>query len=201
MSRYGMVIDLNRCIGCQACTVACKVKNFTKPGIFWNWVLHEEAGEYPSVRRHFIPRLCMQCQDAPCIDACPTGATYRGEDGLVLIEYDKCAGCKYCLLACPYGARCFNEEKGGYYGAVLTPAEKLGYQKHRLGVVEKCDFCLDSLKQGQEPACVRVCPPKARYFGDLNDPDSEISQLIRSKHGFQLLKELGTNPSVYYLPM
>lgn len=200
MARHGMVIDLKRCVGCHACTVACKARNSTKPGIFWNWVLDKEVGEYPAVSKYFIPRLCMHCQNAPCIDACPTGATHRGEMNLVLIDSDKCVGCKYCVVACPYGARYFDAEKGGYFGSHLIPPEKLGYQRHRLGVVEKCDFCRQSLKQGQEPACVRVCPTKARYFGDLDDPKSEISQLIRSRNGFQLLKELGTDPSVYYLP-
>ncbi len=199
MARYGMVIDLKRCIGCHACTIACKAKNSTKPGIFWNRVWDEEIGEYPSVTRYFLPRLCMHCQNAPCIDQCPTGATYREKDGLVMIDYDKCAGCKYCVLVCPYGARYFNERKTGYFGVSLTPAEQLGYQKRRLGVVEKCDFCIDIVKQGQEPACVHVCPTEARHFGNLDDPDSEVSKLIRSKHGFQLHEELETDPSVYYL--
>lgn len=200
MARYSMVIDLKKCIGCHACTIACKAKNSTRPGIFWNWVFDEEVGEYPSVNRYFVPRLCMHCQDAPCIEVCPTGATYRGEDGLVLIDYDKCAGCRYCVVACPYGARYFNEQKAGYFGIHLIPPEELGYQKRRLGAVEKCDFCIDAVKHGQDPACVRACPNKARCFGNLDDPDSEVSKLIRSKHGFQLHKELGTDPLVYYLP-
>ncbi len=200
MARYGMVIDLKRCIGCHACTVACKAENSTKPGIFWNKVYDEESGEYPSVRRIFIPRLCMHCENAPCIEACPTGASYRREDGIVLIDYDKCVGCKYCIEACPYGARYFSKEKAGYFGAGLTPTEEAGYREHKLGVTEKCNFCVDRVEQGQQPACVRACIGKARYFGDLSDPNSEVSQLIRSKHGFQLLKELGTEPSVYYLP-
>lgn len=201
MIRYGMVIDLGKCIGCQACTLACKVKNGTRPGIFWSWVLDEEAGEYPAVRRSSVPKLCMHCLNPPCRDACPTGATYKQDDGLVLIDSDKCVGCRYCMLACPYGARSFNEREEGYFGTVSTPPEEAGCGKHRRGVVEKCDFCLDLLAEGQEPACVRACPPEARYFGNLLDPGSGISQLIRARHGFQLLRELGSDASIYYLPV
>lgn len=200
MTRYGMVIDLKQCIGCHACTLACKVENATKPGIFWNKVFDEEEGEYPSVRRYFLPRLCMHCEDAPCVEACPTGASHKREDGIVLCDYDKCVGCKYCILACPYGARYFNEDKRGYFGDKLTPNEEIGYQKHALGTVEKCHFCVDRVERGEEPACVLACLTRARIFGDLDDPNSEGSQLIRSRYGFQLREELGTNPSVYYLP-
>jgi len=195
-----MVIDLKQCIGCHACTLACKVENATKPGIFWNKVFDEEEGEYPSVRRYFLPRLCMHCEDAPCVEACPTGASHKREDGIVLCDYDKCVGCKYCILACPYGARYFNEDKRGYFGDKLTPNEEIGYQKHALGTVEKCHFCVDRVERGEEPACVLACLTRARIFSDLDDPNSEGSQLIRSRHGFQLREELGTNPSVYYLP-
>lgn len=200
MARYGIVIDLKKCIGCMACTMACKAENGTRPGIFWNIVIDLEAGQYPAVSRTFLPRLCMHCQKAPCVEVCPTGASHQREDGIVLIDYDKCAGCKYCVEACPYGARYFNSGTGGYFGAELTPNEKFGYQQHKLGVVEKCTLCAPRIEQGKEPACVRTCIGKARYFGDLDDPNSNISQLIRSKHGFQLRGELGTNPSVYYLP-
>jgi len=200
VTRWGMVIDLNKCLGCQACTVSCKVENSTKPGIFWNRVEDEEFGEYPAVRRRFLPRLCMHCENAPCIEVCPTRASYKQEDGIVLIDYDKCIGCKYCIVACPYRARYFNNEKKGYYASGLTPNEQIGYQGHRLGVTEKCTFCTHLLEKGKEPACVRTCIVKARWFGDLEDPYSEVSQLIRTRHGFQLLTELGNNPAVYYLP-
>jgi len=199
MARYGMVIDLKRCIGCHACVLACKAENATGPGTFWSKVADEEEGQYPSVRRYFLPKLCMHCQDAPCIEVCPTGASYQRDDGIVLVDPEKCVGCGYCIVACPYGARYLNEEQTGYFKEGLTPNEVIGYKKHKLGVVEKCTFCVDRLKEGREPACVKICLTKARYFGDLDDPSSEVSKLVTFKHGSQLLKELGTNPSVYYL--
>jgi molybdopterin-containing oxidoreductase family iron-sulfur binding subunit len=199
MVRYGMAIDLKRCIGCHACSMACKVGNFTGPGIFWSFVEDEEVGTYPSVSRRFIPRLCMHCKNPACVDVCPTGASYQREDGIVLVEYDKCVGCQSCVVACPYGARYFINETKGYFGPELTPYEKAGSSKHRSGVVEKCTFCVVRLDEGKEPACVRTCPVKARIFGDLNDPKSNVSELIRSKHGFQFHKDLGCDPSVYYL--
>lgn len=200
MVRYGMVIDLKKCIGCHTCTIACKVENGTRPGIFWNLVLDQEVGNYPSVRRQFIPRLCMHCEDPPCVEVCPTGASYKRQDGIVLIEERKCLGCKQCILACPYGARYLNQAKDGYFKLGLIPTEEVLYQSKELGVVEKCTLCVDKVEQGENPVCIRACPLKARIFGDLNDPNSEISQLIRSRHGFQLLKHLGTEPAVYYLP-
>ncbi len=200
MARYGMVMDLKKCIGCHTCTIACKVENYTRPGIFWNLVLDEELGTYPLVSRRFVPRTCMHCQDAPCVEACPTGASYQREDGIVLVDYEKCVGCKYCIVACPYGARYFNDGKDGYFGRRLAPNEEIGYKQHKLGVAEKCTFCVHRVEKGAQPACVQACIAKARYFGDLDNPQSEVAQLIRSKHGFQLLKELGTEPSVYYLP-
>ncbi len=198
--RYGMVIDLKKCVGCMACTVACKAENQTRPGIFWNIVKDQEFGEYPAVTRVFMPVICMHCKEAPCVKVCPTGASHRREDGIVKIDDDKCIGCKYCIEACPYGARYFNGDAAGYFGSELTEMEKIGYARHKQGVVEKCTFCVHLLEKGKEPACVQTCIGKARYFGDLDDPDSEVSRLIRARHASQLLKELGTEPSVYYLP-
>jgi len=197
--KYVMVIDLKKCVGCMACTIACKTANHTRPGITWNVVKDLEFGEYPMVRRVFLPIICMHCKEAPCIEGCPTGASHRREDGIVLIDDDKCVGCKYCIEACPYGARYFNGTPQGYFGSELTPDEEIGFQEHRMGVVEKCTFCLDRLEKGKSPMCVVTCIGKARYFGDSDDSNSEVSRIIRSKQGFQLLKDLGTNPSVYYL--
>jgi len=184
----------------MACTIACKTTNHTRPRIFWNIVKDLEAGKYPLVRRYFLPILCMHCKNAPCIEVCPTGASYRQDDGIVAIDYEKCVGCKSCIENCPYGARYFNGDPGGYFGDQLTTSEKIGYEQHKVGVVEKCNFCIDRLKQGKEPACVQTCVGKARYFGDLDDPKSEVSKLIKSKRGFQLQKECGTDPSIYYIP-
>ena len=116
-----------------------------------------------------------------------------------MIDYNKCAGCKACITACPYEARAYVEEIRGYYGDVLTPYEEFGYKKHQKGVVEKCNFCYERLQKGLEPACVEVCPTSCRYFGDLDDPNSEVSKLLRARYSFQLLAELGTQPSVSYL--
>ncbi len=200
MSKYGMVIDLKECIGCQACSVSCKVEHGTPPGIFWNRVSEIEEGEFPAVRKYYLPRLCMQCEHPSCVEVCPTGASHRREDGLVLVDQTKCIGCKYCMVACPYGARYFNEKNRGYFGDGLTPYEQQLYKEHKTGVVEKCNFCADRLDAGKQPACVATCIARARYFGDLDDPDSEVSRLIRQRHGFQLLRETGNNPAVYYLP-
>jgi len=199
MVRYGMVIDLRRCIGCHACSMACKVENFTGPGVFWSFVEDEEVGTYPSVIRRFIPRLCMHCEHPACVDVCPTGASHQREDGIVLVDSDTCVGCQSCIVACPYGARYFIKEYAGYFKLGETPYEKIGKTKHKAGVVEKCTFCKDRLEEGKEPACVRACPVKARIFGDLHSPTSEVSKLIRSRHGFQFHKDLGCEPSVYYL--
>lgn len=199
--RYGMVIDLKKCIGCMGCSVACKVENCTRPGVFWHTVKDQEIGEYPAVTRVFLPVPCMHCKNAPCVDACPTGASYKRDDGIVMIDPDKCAGCGVCMEACPYGVRSRNETDAGYFGDELIPSERVGYPRHKIGVMEKCTFCVHLLQQGKEPICVRTCIGKARYFGDLDDPNSQVSQMIRSKHGRQLLQELGTDPSVYYLPV
>lgn len=204
-TRYGMVIDLGKCIGCHFCTVACKKENRISQGS-WTHVdtvggqqMDTARGEHPNLSMSYFPGLCMHCEDAPCVEVCPTAACYQGENGIVLVDYDKCVGCNYCIVACPYRARYHNKEGSGYFAAERSPNETLGYQPHQLGVTEKCTLCVHRVEMGKEPACVEVCPVNARYFGDVDDPQSEVSRLIMSKHGSQLLKELGTKPSVYYL--
>ncbi|UCF57567.1 MAG: 4Fe-4S dicluster domain-containing protein [Deltaproteobacteria bacterium] len=199
MVRYGMVIDLNRCIGCHTCSLACKVENFTEPGIFWSFVEDEEIGTYPSVNRRFIPRLCMHCKNAACVEVCPTGASYKREDGIVLVDPDLCVGCQSCVVACPYGARYFKKENTGYFALGFTPYEALGFSKHRPGVAEGCTFCHHRLERDEEPACVRACPVEARILGDINDPTSRVSELIGSGRIFQFHKDLDCEPSVFYL--
>ena len=200
MARYGMVIDLKNCIGCHACAIACKAENGTPPDVWWSKVLTGEVGKYPNARITYKPVLCMHCQNAPCVDVCPTGASFKRADGIVVVDYDKCMGCGYCRVVCPYDARTFVEKIEPYYPEFgLTPYEEVMYKKHQAGVAEKCNFCLERVAQGQEPACVETCPAYARHFGDLDDPNSEVSKLIAERHGYQLLPELGTEPSVYYL--
>ena len=215
--RLGMIIDLARCVGCYSCTIACKQANFLPPGIFWNRVLIAETGKYPTVTKIIYPLLCNHCKDAACIRVCPTGATTQREDGIVLIDQDKCVGCRYCLIACPYQQRSFyptrDRGRGYFSGQGFTPYEELGKQINPIntGVVVKCTLCVDRVDEGIKrgfkpgidrdatPVCVKACPAKARYFGDLDDPYSEVSRLIRVKKGVQLHPEFGTDPSVYYL--
>ncbi len=152
--------------------------------------------------------LCMHCEEPACESVCPSGATVKEEDGTVTVDGEKCIGCRYCMVACPYGARYFNEREQNYYGNYRTPYEEMGADtlegresEHSTGRVEKCNLCIQRREQGLEPACVANCMTRARYFGDLDDPYSEVSRLIREKGGFQLNPELGTEPSVYYLPV
>ncbi len=198
--RYGMVIDLKRCIGCYGCVAACRAEKATSKGIQFARVQKLEWGKYPSVKRVSLPLLCMHCKEPPCLDVCPTGATKKRDDGIVWIDKDLCIGCRYCMQACPYAARSFHDEEVNYFGEHKTPFEEAGSPKHRLNTVEKCDFCLERVDRGLEPACVANCITKARIFGDLDDPESEPSRLIRDRGGAPLNPENGTEPSVFYLP-
>ena len=206
-----MVIDLTKCVGCNACTISCKAENKTPPEVSYNVVLQEEVGTFPNVRQMFVPRPCMQCENPPCVSVCPVSATYQREDGIVAMDYDKCIGCRYCITACPYGARHF-DFGSTYTGETPNPqayeeAPTFEYGKERerkdgqspIGNVRKCHFCLHRLNEGLLPACINDCIGRARYFGDLNDPDSLVSELLGERYAFRLKEEEGTKPSVYYL--
>jgi len=176
--KYGMVIDLRRCTGCHACAVACKSEFGVRLGVFRTWVKYFEVGTYPATRRYFLPKLCNHCDNPPCVPACPVNATYKREDGIVLVDYDKCIGCGHCMKACPYDAR------------FLQPDKK---------IVDKCTFCEHRVEQGLVPACVNTCQGRARVFGDLNDPQSEVS-LLKAQQSIQVLRpEAGTGPEIHYI--
>ena len=200
--RYGMVIDLQRCIGCNACTIACKQEHSTPPTVFWSKTVISETGTYPNARQVYMPLLCMHCKDSPCVNACPTGATQKLDNGIVIVDQSMCIGCRACMIACPFNARNFIFEQNSYYEDKGGPTayEQATASEHIVGTVEKCNFCVDRVTAGQEPACVLTCPADARFFGDLEDPNSQVAKLVATKGAVQLHPELGTDPSVYYLP-
>ena len=198
MTRYGMAIDLRICISCNSCTVACKAEHGTQPGVFWGKVLEQESGHYPKVTRLFVPVLCNHCTDAPCVKVCPSGASYTRNDGLVLVDYQKCVGCKACIAACPYDARTFVETRKYYFPNTPIPygVEEL---KEAVGVVQKCNLCVPRLDKGDVPACAEVCPTSCRVFGNMENEESELGQLMRRERCVRLLENKGTNPNVYYI--
>ncbi len=209
--RWVMVIDLRKCSGCDACTIACKAENQLPPGVVYRPVVEEEIGTYPNVSRRFLPRPCMQCEKPPCTPVCPVGATWRREDGVTAIDYQKCIGCRYCLTACPYSAR--TTDKGEYYTKgtpAMQPYEEQVSPEYNAGLrrsdggspignARKCHFCLHRLEAGQLPACVTSCIGHATYFGDANDPASLVAGLVGRPEARRLKEELGTQPRVYYL--
>lgn len=177
--RYGMLIDVRRCIGCHSCSIACKAEFDVPLGVERSWVEYIEKGVYPYVGRSFLPRLCNHCSVPPCVIVCPTDATYKREmDGVVVVDSGLCIGCKYCIQACPYDSR------------FLNPVT---------GFADKCDFCLHRLTKGVVPSCVNTCLGGARFFGEVSDPESEISQLIASESVSVLRGGIGTVPNVYYI--
>jgi Fe-S-cluster-containing dehydrogenase component/DMSO reductase anchor subunit len=212
MTRWAMIADLNRCIGCQTCTAACKHANATAPGVQWRRALDIEAGEFPDVARAFVPVGCMHCEDPPCVAACPTGATTKREDGIVVIDYDLCIGCAYCAVACPYQARFKVTAPNQAYGrAGRMRHERAREMPERINVAQKCTFCTDRIDAGlargltpgrdpeATPACANACIADALVFGDLDDPESRASQLLESHESFTMHDELGTGPGFHYL--
>lgn len=210
MTRWAMVADLRRCVGCQTCTAACKHANATPPGVQWRRVLDIEVGEYPEVKRAFVPTGCMHCDDPPCMHVCPTTATRKRADGIVTIDYDLCIGCAYCAVACPYDARFKVDAPTFAYGQSMKN-EQQRFDEKRIGVATKCTFCVERIDAGLEkglkpgadpqatPACVNSCIAQALHFGDIEDPDSNVSQLLAENQHFRLHEELGTGPRFYYL--
>ena len=199
--RLGLVIDLDQCVGCHACAVACKEWNSSgtlgplsdympwgsdPEGVWFNRIRHYESGSYPDNETINMPMSCLHCEDADCVTVCPTGASYkRPEDGIVLIDQDKCMGCNLCAWACPYGARELDEASG---------------------TMKKCTLCVDRIydpelpAEERQPACVLVCPTRARFFGDFDDPESDVSRMVEQRGGYDLMPELGYRPTNKYLP-
>jgi phenylacetyl-CoA:acceptor oxidoreductase subunit 1 len=195
--------------------IGCKQENYLQPEIFYNRVLiSEDGGRYPVVSKKMFPVQCNHCSEPPCVEVCPTGASHQRQDGIVLVDYDKCVGCRSCRIACPYQARTYLAEEKEYFpDQGLTPLEVIAkkLRTYQIGVAQKCTFCVEridnGLKQGLKPgtdreatpACVIACPTKTRVFGDLDDPNSEVSQLIREKRAAAFHDEHGTGPSIYYI--
>lgn len=220
MALWGMVIDLDRCTGCQACVIACKAENNVPAVgakeaargrvISWMQVLTEEDEEHPGGKMRFVPRPCLQCDDPPCTKVCPVYATYRNPEGIVAQIYARCIGCRFCMAACPYNAKYFNWRTYQKDGLGQNPDVSVRPK----GVVEKCTFCHHRLQKAREralgerrellpgeyvTACAEACPARAIVFGDLSDPGSEVFRLAHSPRAFRLEEQLGTKPKVYYL--
>lgn len=175
---YGMVIDLRRCVGCHSCSVACKSEFDVPLGVWRSWVKITESGTYPNVRRIFLPKLCNNCRKAPCVSVCPAGASHYDVHGISSVNKNKCIGCRLCVAACPYEMRFVNPDTR---------------------IAEKCTLCIHRVGKGVAPACVNTCVGRARIFGDFSDPDSEVSDLLRTNKARALRPKLGTEPQVYYI--
>lgn len=212
MPRWGMVIDLRRCIGCRNCVMLCVEANGIPPDR-WRRVVDLGVSGPPERQRTFLPMNCMQCDDPPCLEVCPTGATFQRPDGIVDVDVELCVGCGYCVVACPYKARTILSGHGLGAEVALLPyeVEVALIESDHTGVATKCNFCISRVERGlaqrlrpgvdpeASPACVIACSTGAMYFGDLDDPESEVSRLIRENKTARMQEELGTGPAVYYI--
>lgn len=196
--QYGFAIDLEKCVGCHGCSVACKAANGTRPGVTRSRVVRTTEGTYPDAKRIIRPMLCMMCENPPCVPVCPQAATtMRAEDGIVVVDKDKCIGCNSCMEACPYGARYLAMDEEGYFGEELNEYESVAYENMPRMTVDKCDFCIGHSADGiPDPVCVKACIADARIFGPLE----EIQKIVEERGGNVYLPEEGTSPHVYYLP-
>ncbi|MBR2789586.1 MAG: 4Fe-4S dicluster domain-containing protein [Eggerthellaceae bacterium] len=219
MTRYGMAIDLNRCFGCQTCAAACKVSNNLPKTVTYNVVYTKQdndpdsfgkavsrgavsndcgGGTYEHPIMSYLPVQCQHCDNPPCLAVCPTGATKKRDDGIVWVDNELCIGCKSCISACPYdGVRTLIDKDPEYYLDVVMG--EFDAPTHKVGTVEKCTFCHNLIDRGEVPACMQLCPGRARYWGDLDDPNSEVSKVIASHNATQLRASKGTSPCVFYL--
>lgn len=226
--KLAMVIDLHRCTGCGACMITCKNENNVQGNVFWSSRISQTVGKFPNVRYEYIPTLCNHCENAPCVKGCPTTAMHKIEGDITMHEPDKCIGCRYCIINCPYGVIHFNAGKTHEFwrndksviAGVTTSAVEVtqrvggtvipyynpdkenslpGMGLRRKGIVEKCTFCDHRVSKGELPYCVEGCPANARIFGDLNDPNSEVSKLLGKFGSWQLKEHLGTEPKVFYI--
>jgi sulfur reductase FeS subunit len=200
LARYGMVMDTNTCVGCDGCIAACTQEHQTPfwAGKFRTHVEDVYSGTFPDVKRYFLPRLCMQCEDAPCVSVCPTGASHYVPGGVVEVDQDTCIVCKACIPACPYDARYVYSADDVRQAATQFIAE--GEIRQHAAHVDKCNFCYTRLEKGLKPACAATCPGEARIFGDLDDPSSRVSQLVASGAARPVGEEYGTRPKVFYIP-
>lgn len=208
--RFGMVIDVKACIGCRKCVYACMRENNIgrNSGFAYIQVMEMEAGSWElehststykeggSPEHWYMPIQCMQCEKPPCVYGCPVKATWKESDGIVVIDYKKCIACRFCMITCPYFARHFN------WVEPYVPKAEINHKvplEEKAGVVEKCTFCIHRTREGLVTRCTEVCPVQARKFGDLNDPNSEVSEILRTRRVFRLKEELGTEPTIYYV--
>ena len=201
--KLAMIIDRRRCFGCHACTVACKQANATPPGTFWTKVEISETGKFPKAKSTYRPLICNHCDNAPCVEVCPTGASKKLADGTVQVDAEECIGCLSCIDACPYGARYYNDPDSpvSYWEGNKGPNEyeKERNAEHKVETVDKCTFCAPRRAAGIPPACVETCIAVARTFGDLDDPKSEISKLFKQHKPKPYMPETGTKPRVFYI--
>jgi Fe-S-cluster-containing dehydrogenase component len=194
--RYGILVDVNRCTGCMTCVLACKQENLTPPGVWWNKVLEIEEPTIDYI--HYVRYSCIHCDNPPCVEACPEKAIQRREDGIVIIDQEKCRGRGECRKACPYGAIDINPAED-YFSNTKMPYQSTGepFRSHLAGKASKCTLCLHRIEKGREPACVEACPSRAMMFGDLNDLESPIA--IKCHKADKLMEAKKTNPGILYI--